>query len=57
MDQGRLRYLTGAAAGACLTGIVVWVVDQLRRDSIRSGDEPTGAPAARRDGPPPVGDA
>jgi hypothetical protein len=52
----RLRYLTGAAAGACLTAIVVWVADQLRRDSVSSGDEPAKAPAAPSDAPPRVGD-
>jgi hypothetical protein len=33
MSQRGARYLSGAAAGAALTAIVVWVVDQLRRDS------------------------
>ena len=53
----RLRYLTGAAAGACLTAIVVWVADQLRRDSTSPGDDATGGRAAPVDAPPPVGDA
>jgi hypothetical protein len=30
------RYLTGAVAGASLTAVVVWVVDQLRRDTSAS---------------------
>jgi hypothetical protein len=33
MSQRGARYLSGAAAGAALTAIVIWVVDQLRRDS------------------------
>jgi hypothetical protein len=36
MSQRGARYLSGAAAGAALTAIVVWVVDQLRRDSSAS---------------------
>jgi hypothetical protein len=48
----RVRYLSGAAAGACLTAIVVWVVDQLRRDPISSTDGAAGAPASRSAPPP-----
>ncbi len=33
MSRGSARYALGAAAGAGLTAIVLWVVDQLRRDS------------------------
>jgi hypothetical protein len=36
MSRVGARYLTGALAGASLTAIVVWVVDQLRRDASRS---------------------
>jgi hypothetical protein len=38
MGRADVRYLSGAAAGACLVAIVAWVVDQLRRDSSVSGD-------------------
>jgi hypothetical protein len=56
MTRAGVRYLSGAAAGACLTAIVVWVVDQLRRSASSSDDEPTGARAARTAAPPRVGD-
>ena len=49
-----VRYLSGAVAGACLTAIVVWVVDQLRRASIGAADDPTGAPASPSAPPPPT---
>jgi hypothetical protein len=53
----RLQYLAGAAAGTCLTAILVWVADQLRRDSIRPGDDATGGRGAPVDAPPRVGGA
>ena len=33
MNERGTRYLSGAVAGAALTAVVVWVVDQLRRDA------------------------
>jgi hypothetical protein len=36
MSRVGARYISGALAGASLAAIVVWVVDQLRRDAGRS---------------------
>ena len=47
MNGRGTRYLSGAVAGAALTAIVVWVVDQLRRDA-GAAERDRAGPAGNR---------